>query len=244
MPDLDVFANVFTAKQIVTLAERLANNPGLNLTPNGVEPGTTSYIVNPMVDAPAYAFLQSHLDHLAVTQNFTFKRTAIDFYITGRANSLPSNFWRVGFADPCWIVAQGGQNDRTRFYLLDADEFHTRFQDGIVGRPLIGYINRDSGDLLVDPAPEQTYILELHYYPWQPALATVNDRPWLPHTRYLVNSLLCDLYLNSDEQRWQIADRERTTLMKQIKGSMGDDKDRASATIQLSPQFYSPPMEL
>jgi hypothetical protein len=242
---LDAFSNVLTAKQIIALAERKANNPGLNLTPNGFEPGTVDYTTNPLVDSPAYAGLQSLLDQLALTQIFTFKRTAIDFAIEGRATSLPSNYWRVGFADPCWMVSDSAEADRTQFRLLDAQDFHSRFQDGIVGRPLWGYINRDSGDLLVDPAPDQRYILELHYYPWQPALGTVDDRPWFPFTQYLVNALLRDTYfvIQSDD-RWQIANAECTRLMKEIKGSMGDDKDRASASIQLNPSIYPMPIEI
>lgn len=233
MPQLDVFSNVFTARQIVGLAEHRANFPGKNLDTSGTE----------TLDAPAYLELQSLLDQLATINTFTFTRTAIDFYITGRNNTLPSNFWRVGFADPCWIV-NSDNTQRNRFYLLDAQDFHSRFQDGATGTPQIGYINRNTGDITVDPAPDKTFILELHYYPWQPALSDVDARPWFPYTQYLVNALLCDLYLSQDDQRWQIADTNRQRLMKEIKGSMGDDRDRASSNLELDVRFYRPPVEL
>lgn len=241
---LDASAGSLTARQIVMLAERKANNPGLHLTTNGVEPGTTDYTTNPILDAPAYAYLQILLDQLALTQTFTFTRTALDFNITGRHNDLPPSYWRVGFADPCWLVSDGAENDRTKFFLLDAEQFHNRFQDGIAGRPQWGYINRATGVITVDPEPDAAYILELHFYPWQPALAAITERPWFPHSQYLVNALLCDLYLTTDDQRWQIANSERSTLMKQIKGSMGDSTDRASKILQLDPAMYPTPVEL
>lgn len=233
MPQLAAQVGVFTARQIVSLAERKAGNPGLQLVPGGSE----------TLAAPAYLELQSILDQLALTQTFTFKREAIDFYITGRNNSLPSNFWRVGFSDPCWIV-NVNDSRRERFFLLDAQEFHSRFQDGSIGTPVIGYINRTTGDITVEPAPDSTYVLELHYYPWQPALATVDDIPWFPFSQYLVQALLAELYLHQDDTRWQIAEQNRMRLMKEIKSSMGDDRDRASSQLTLDPQFYRPPVEL
>lgn len=240
---LDVFSSVLTAKQIVTLAERLCNNPGLHLTPSGIEPDGTPD--NLLVDAPAYATLQIILDQLALTQTFTFTRTALDVTIASRHNDLPPNFWRVGFADPAFIYSNTpAVYDRQQFFLLDAQAFHRRFQDGQIGRPEVGYINRESGVLTVDPAPDQLYTIELHYYPWQPALADVDSIPWFPSSKYLLNDLLCTLYLHDSDQRYAIADKERKELMKQVKGSMGDSTDRASLQVELDPSFYHRPIEL
>jgi hypothetical protein len=183
------------------------------------------------------------LDHLATTQTFTFERTALDTTINARNNPLPPNYWRVGFSDPGYLVDQVS-NQRTPFYFLDAHEFHRRFQDGIVGRPYLGYINRNTGNITVDPEPDAEYTLELHYYPWEPALADKDAQPWLPYSQYLVNALLCDLYLHQDDTRWQQAAAERTRLMKEIKGAMGDDKDRASAKLELDPAMFPMPVEL
>lgn len=245
MSTLDALNSVFTAKQIVTLAERIANHPGLHLTSNGVEPGTGSYSTNPLADAPAYAALQMILDELALTQTFTFTRTAYNMEIAARHNNLPTNFWRVGFADPCFLFSDTANAlDRSQFYLLDAQQFHRRFQDGVTGRPEVGFINRDTGVLTVDPAPDATYTLELHYYPWQPALATVTDYPWFPSARYLMNELLCTLYLRDSDPRWATADAERKDIMRKIKHSMGDSTDRASLSVDLDPTLYHRPIEL
>lgn len=233
MPQLDAIANVRTAQEIVAIAEAKANYPGKHLNASGDE----------ALDAPAYRELQSILDQLALTQTFTFTRSALDFYITGRNNTLPSNFWRVGFSDPCWIVNVDG-TQRNRFFLLDAQDFHTRFQDGATGTPQYGYINRNTGDLTVDPAPDREFILELHFYPWQPTLESVEARPWFPFTQYLVHSLLCEIYLSQDDTRMQVSQMERARLMKEIKGSLGDDRDRASNTLQLDPIWYRNPVEL
>lgn len=238
---LNVFSGGLTCKQIVTLAERKANNPGLHLTPAGVEPATAGTIL----DAPAYACLQIILDNLALTKTFTFTRTALNFSITSLHNDLPPSFWRVGFADPVWLSAVASTTDtRDRLYLLDAQEFHQYQQDGEVGRPRFGYINRQLGVLTVHPAPDQAYLAELHYYPHQVSIADIDDYPWFPYSQWLVNKLLCDLYVTQDDSRYAIADKENKEIMKQISNSMGDERDRASAQLALDSRVYSQPMEL
>lgn len=238
---LDPFSGVFTAQQIVGMAERRANNPGLYLQASDGLEG---------IAAPAYLELQSILDTLALTETFTFTRTALDIPITGRINELPTvnngsatGYWRIGFSDPCWIVPNDNSNGRTRFHLLDAEQFHTRFEDGATGTPQIGYINRSNGTLIVDPAPNQSFTLELHFYPWQIPLSAISDRPWFPYTEYLVEALLCKLYLAQDDQRFQAAMLNRDGLMRKIKRSLGDDRDRASAILQLDPTFYRTPIQ-
>ena len=242
---LNAFAGGLTCKQIVTLAERKANNPGLHLTSNGVEPGTTSYVANPILDAPAYACLQIILDELALVKTFTFTRTALNFSVVSLHNDLPASFWRVAFSDPVWLsTAADAATTRERFYLLDSQEFHARQDDGVVGRPRFGYINRQLGVLTVNPEPDQAYIAELHYYPYQVAIADIDDYPWFPYSTWLVNKVLCDLYVTQDDTRYQIADKENKEIMKRISNSMGDERDRASAQLELDSRVYSRPFEI
>ena len=240
---LNALTSRLTCQQIVTLAERKANNPGLHLTPSGIEPDGTPG--DTILDAPAYACLQILLDQLALVKTFTFTRTALNFAVSSLHNDLPPSFWRVAFSDPCWMsTAADTARTRQRFYLLDAQEFHVRQEDGAVGRPLFGYINRQLGVLTVNPEPDQAYLGELHYYPYQVAIADITDVPWFPYSQYLVNKLLCDLYLTQDDTRYAIADKEAKELMKQISNSMGDERDRASAQLELDSRVYCTPMEL
>jgi hypothetical protein len=251
---LDPFSSVFTAKQIVTLAERRVNNPGLHLTPSGLEPGggTGDYATYPMVDAPGYAELQMILDELALVKNFTFTRTAVDFNITARINDLPTlnngssvGYWRIGFSDPAWLVSTTSNvNDRSRITFLDAEQFHSRFEDGITGRPEIAYINRSNGTIIVDPAPDGPYIMEVHCYPWQAALATIDSRPWFPNSAYLVEALVEKLAFHQDDMRRQEAAQNKMMMMKRLVSSLGDERDHASTKIELDPTYYSTPMEL
>ena len=237
---LDPFSSVFTAAQIVGLAERRANNPGLHLTSAGIAPTD----VTSMMDAPAYAELQMILDQLALTENFTFTRTAIDFYITARINALPTTYWRIGFSDPAWLVSTDDSTERSRIMFLDQQAFHARFEDTITGRPTVAFINRGNGTIIVDPAPDQTYVMEIHCYPWQAALVTPASTPWFPYSEYLVEALLCKLYMTADDSRGQAALANREMLMKKIKRSLGDERDHASSRLTLDPQFYRTPMEL
>lgn len=239
---LDPFSGVQTARQIVATAEGLANYPGKNLTANGNEGSDSSG------DAPftalAYVILQNHLDHLALTQNFTFTRTALDIDISARNNNLPTinngasiGYWRVGFSDPAYIVDSAG--NRSPFYLLDVKQFHDRFQDGIIGTPMYGFVNRAAGTITVDPAPDNAgYTLELHFYPWQPGLADVDARPWFPYSEYLVQALLYYLYYQDDDTRRADAQANMQRMMKEIKGSTGDERDRPG-TLELDPMFHS-----
>ena len=246
---LDPFSGVATAQQIVTLAERRANNPGLHLCPTGIEPdGTTGETI---MDAPAYAELQMILDQLCLTENFTFTRTAIDFAIDARINDLPAlnnganiGYWRIGFSDPAWIVSNADSTERSRVLFLDQEAFHARFEDAITGRPTVAFINRANGTIIVDPAPDVAYTMEIHCYPWQAALALPSSRPWFPFSEYLVEALLCKLYMAKDDSRQQAAAQNRDMLMKKIKRSLGDERDHASARLTLDPLFYRRPMEL
>lgn len=243
---LDPFSGVQTARQIVATAEGLANYPGKNLTANGNEGSDSSPTPG---DAPftalAYVILQNHLDHLALTQNFTFTRTALDIDITARNNNLPTinngasiGYWRVGFSDPAYIVSNDN-TQRSPFYMLDVKQFHDRFQDGIIGTPQFGYINRAEGTITVDPAPDQVYTLELHFYPWQPGLADVDARPWFPYSEYLVQALLYYLYYQDDDSRRQDAKQNMMEMMKQIKGGTGDERDRPGR-LDLDPTVHNP----
>lgn len=240
---LDPFSGVQTAQEIVRTAEQLSNYPGKNFTALGNEGSDSSG--NAPFTALSYVVLQNHLDHLALTQNFTFTRTALDIDISARNNSLPTinngatlGYWRVGFSDPAYIVSQNGQ--RSPFYLLDVKQFHDRFQDGIIGTPLYGYINRANGTITVDPAPDNAgYQLELHFYPWQPGLADIGSRPWFPYSEYLVQALLYYVYTANDESRRADAAQKMAVMLKEIKGSTGDERDRPGQ-LTLDPTVHTP----
>jgi hypothetical protein len=206
-----------------------------------------------MLDAPAYAELQMILDQLALVENFTFTRQAIDFYINARINSLPTwnngavpvGYWRIGFSDPAWLMSVNDPAlDRSRIAFLDAEQFHARFHDGETGRPTVAYINRSNGTILVDPAPDQLYVMEIHCYPWQAALVDPTTRPWFPYSEYLVEALLTKLYLALDDSRRQDSAALQAAIMKRIKQSLGDERDHASASLTLDPVFYRRPIEL
>jgi hypothetical protein len=244
---LDPFSGQMTAAQIVATAESLANNPGKHLNAAGDEGSSIGATGEAPFDALAYMILQNHLDHLALTETFTFTRTALDITIDARINELPTinngasiGYWRIGFSDPAWIVGTDG--GRQRFYFLDAQQFHDVFQDGIIGKPIYGYVNRSAGTLTVDPAPDTAYTLELHFYPWQPGLLDIDARPWFPFPEYLVQALLYYLYYAQDDTRRNDAKQNMAIMMKQIKGGMGDERDRASMTVQLDPLVYRTPM--
>ncbi len=243
---LDPFTGQMSARQIVATAERLANNPGHHLNENGDEGSSTGPGEAPF-NALAYQMLQNHLDFLATTETFTFTRTALNINITALINDLPTinngasiGYWRIGFSDPAWIIGPDGGRDR--FTFLDAEQYHSMYEDGITGQPLYGYVNRAAGTLAVFPPPDAEYNLELHFYPWQPGLLDIDAKPWFPYSEYLVQALLYNLYFVQDDTRRMDAQQNMAMMMRKIKGSMGDERDRASMTLQLDPLVYHRPM--
>jgi hypothetical protein len=232
---LDVFTNTYTAQQIVRMAEAKAGNPGKHLNANGNEGSDTG---NFPFDAIAYMELQSILDELAMVYTWPFARTALNFYVAAQQNDLPANFWRVGFADPCWLI-DPDSGERWRLRLLDAEQYHARLiGNPTAARPDTLYISKKNGTASIEASPDKTYVAELHYYPWQPSLASITAQPWFPYHRYLVHALLCELYLLQDDSRWQQSNSEREAIMHRITQAQGDARDKASMKLELDPGVY------
>lgn len=230
---LDAFGGVLTAQQLVAAARRRAGSPDLHLNPDGSED----------LNAPAYVELQMLLDHLALAWDWPFARVAVSLSLTARATVLPHQFWRVSINDPLWIVDCNG--NRTRCPLADEGTFFNTIStpSEVMGRPEKFWIQKSSQTLFVDPKPDQTYLGEFHFQPWQPPLDDITSKPWFPWSEYLVSALAVKLCLNQDDSR---ADKEAllaVTLMKAIRGSLSEQGER-TATVQLSPLVYRRPLQL
>ena len=230
---LDAFGGVMTATQIVAAARRRAGSPDVHLNPAGAE----------ALDAPGYVELQMLLDTLALSWEWPFARVGKDVVLQGRITPLPTEFWRMSVDDPIWIV--DCNNRRGRLHLADEGVFFDKLEvtGASTARPTIGFFQKSTGRLYVDPVPDQVYTAEIHFQPWRIPLATINDRPWFPWSEYLVEALGAKLGLTLDDQRAASCDQLASRLMKDIRRSLGDQGER-TAQIQLNREVYRPPIRL
>jgi hypothetical protein len=201
------------------------------------------------VNAPAYQELQTILDHLSLAWDWPFARTVCTFTISGRSANLPSNFWRIGFQDPLYVLDESGA--RSRLVLQAPDKWHDMLGqpdsegDAGLGRPERGWLRKDNGQgiLYVDPIPDQTYTVEIHFYPWQCALTDPSDRPWFPYSHYLVSRLASVLALSQDDSRAQSEFQLAEKMMQEIRRSISD-QDTRGRSIPLSRSTYRSPLRL
>ena len=232
---LDAFGGVLTAQQIVAAARRRAGSPDMHLDDAG----------NETTDAPAYVELQMILDHLAMAWDWPFGRVARTFNIAigDRTTELPTDFWRVSFDDPMWLV--DCDNGRSRLHNADEGVFFDRL--GVTGlslaRPTQVFIQKSSGLIFVDPIPDQVYAIEVHFQPWQIPLSGTDSKPWFPWSEYLVSALATKLALTQDDSRSAQEAALASKLMKEIRHSISDQGERI-ANVQLNPQFYRRPIRL
>lgn len=230
---LSAFEGVATAQQIVAAALRHAGSPDLHLDSNG----------NETLDAPAYIELQWLLDHLAMAHDWPFTRTALSVPILSRENPLPATFWRASVDDPLWLVSCDGT--RSRVHLDDEGEFFSALPGtgSPEGTPTRFWIQKSSQTLFVDPVPEQAYVGEFHFQPWQVPLSAIDSRPWFPWSEYLVAALAVKLCLNQDDSRAAAEQLRADKLMKEIRHSLSDQGERTSQ-VRLNPNVYRRPLRL
>lgn len=230
---LDAFQGVLTAQQIVAQARRRAGSPDLHLDTGG----------NETLDAPAYVEFQMLLDTLALTWDWPFARVGKDIVLQGRITDLPTEFWRISIDDPIWIL--DCDKGRSRLHLADEGVFFDRLAvtGQSAGRPTLGFIQKSSGQLYVDPVPDQTYSAEVHFQPWRIPLGAIDSRPWFPWSEYLVEMLGAKLALTLDDSRAASCAAVATELMKGIRRSLNDQGER-TAQITLNREVYRPPIRL
>jgi len=240
---LDAFSGVFTCQQIVEMARRRVGSPDLHLTSSGSVPASAADVQA----TPAYQELQVLLDHLAMAYDWPFARVALNINITGRTQALPTAYWRPSFSDPLFLIDQDG--GRSQLQLTGEDIFYANLTTHSQGRPerfcihKIGQDDSVSGILVVDPAPDKTYLAEIHYQPWQAAITAITDKPWFPWSEYLVSALATKLALYQDDRRGSMEAQLAAKLMREIRHSISDQGQR-SATLRLNPQIYRTPLNL
>ena len=235
---LNIFSGVMTVRQILAQADRLGGNPRHYV-------GTTGQDYE--VDSISGVALQSILDDLAMTGTWSFNRTASTFQISSQITTLPGTFWRIGASRPAYLI-DPDSGARTPLDLYDLQTFHDHFgEEGYpTGLPTRGYIKKDNGTLIVEPAPDKVYTAELHYYPWEPALTssgspaifTADAKPWFPNSRYLIFALLGDVYLSQDDTRWQQAEAKAVKHLSDVKKATADKNDKGTAVVELDTRFY------
>jgi hypothetical protein len=224
---LSAFSGVRTAQEIVSRAERLSGSPGLNLDPtSGAE----------VLTAFAYVSLQDILDHQNLTKDFGWNAETLNFQVSSRLTTLPTNFWRIQFADPIWVIGPDGS--RNPFALLDAPTFYARVTPTVAGTamPRMGYIDHSTGVLTVNVAPDKAYIVEFHHMPWEPALASIAAKPWFPYSQYLTFALTAELAEHEDDDRAQLYEQKASALLHDIRH--GDPARAVSSTVPYDSRYY------
>lgn len=245
MSSLGVFTNTFTAQKVVTMAERKAGGPGYHLNTSGSEDLT----------APAYVQLQAILDHQAQRRHWPFRHDARTLTLNSRITALPLDFWRAAF-NQAFLVDVNGV--RSVLPIIGLSDFHSEissvsWQQGTTtatGRPQYITIFKHQGTsgggtgegkIIADVTPDTTYYLELHYDPMASPLSAITSVPWFPWSQWLIEALVCDLYLSQDDSRYQLAAMSRDKLMREILDSLSDPGQRGAA-IGYDPLRYVRPM--
>lgn len=241
MAQLNALTQSLTAQQIVTLAERKAGGPGYHLNASSVE----------ALDAPAYIQLQVILDQLALTQDWPFRHDALTLTCASQIVALPLDYWRSSFTNAYLLDSSGLRLGPIP--IRGHEDFHDALPQalasGVTGTPSFLSIQKNrgaanggsgAGQIVFDVAPARTFYLELHYDPIASPLSAISSKPWFPYSQYLVQALLCELYLAQDDTRMVAAASERERLWAQIRRGQSDAGQR-SAAVGYDAGFYRAP---
>ena len=238
---LAAFTQSLTAQQIVRQADQEAGSPGLYLNTSGTEDLT----------APAYVRLQALLDHEAQSGDYPFRNDRLTITVSSRLTTLPSDFWRATFPD-ARIYDQAGNALPLR--ILGEGDFHAILTDASTstGMPTAAgvMLNRGSaqagtpeGVLIVEPAPDGPYQVELPYQPLSLPLGTISSKPWFPYSLYLIKALACELFVNQDDTRMVPVAMERDRLKREIQRTQHGPGMR-NARLGMSPSVFRPVVRL
>jgi hypothetical protein len=233
------FTQTLTAQQIVRQADDDAGSPGKYLDVTGVESLT----------APAYVRLQALLDHEAQSGDYTFRNDRLTITVSSRVTTLPSDFWRATFPE-AWLYDSAGNRQPLR--IMGEGDLHAHLSDASkgTGQPSACGIllNRGAaqggtpeGALLVEPAPDRAYRVELPYQPLALPLGTITSKPWFPYALWLIKALAVELFVNQDDTRMMPVALERDRIKREIQRTQHGPGMR-NAQLGMHPTVFRTPL--
>ena len=236
---LAAFTQTLTAQQIVHQADDDAGSPGKYLDASR----------NETLDAPAYVRLQALLDHEAQSGDYPFRNDRLTISVSSRLTTLPSDFWRATFPE-AWIYDSSG--DRQPLRIMGEGDLHAHLSDATkaTGLPLACgvMLNRGAaqggapqGVLLVEPAPDRAYLVELPYQPLALPLGTITSTPWFPYSLWLIKALATELFINQDDTRMLPVAAERDRLKREIQRTQHGPGMR-DAQLGMHPNVFRTPL--
>jgi hypothetical protein len=242
MAQLGVFTRGLTAQKIVAAADLDAGSPGLYLTSAGAE----------TLDAPAYVRLQALLNHLAQTRAWPSLYDVLTIAVSTRTTALPSDFWRA--MQPTFWILDPITAVRRPLQVVSVEEFHALIHPSntMTGTPSLACVMKNrgaaqggsaAGAFIVEPAPDQSYQVEIHYMPQPIQLAAITSVPWFPHSLYLVKAVAVELFLNQDDPRRSDVAATRDQLMREIVRSERD-VGAGATQIRHAPLCFRPTIRI